>query len=474
MCIQYTINPLRGQSHLDHGSRMRTRAAAKMLVTWAITGGVAGSMSSGPRPLGALDAQTAESTLAIVGGFLIDGNEGPPLRDAVILIEGDRITHVGTTEALSVPPNAEVIDANGLTVMPGLHDTHVHLMIIGHGVYGEFFPRYRDRLREIMPISARQLLDAGVTSARDLGGPLEESIWIKREIEEGRLPGPRLFVSGPFLQKTTGPSQAFFRWTIEGADDARAKVRQLVAAGVDVIKVIQADQLSEEERRAVREEADRAGLHIAAHGYNARELRAAVELGARTIEHVNARPLPWYREESVRLMADNGVASGFTSIVSRIYNVTQAYPERLDDHRLKADLPDAIYEDVRSSIEHPERLGYFDQKKAINPWHAQKFRQLYEGGVEILVGTDSGTPMNFHYESTWQEMDLLVRYGMPPMKAISAATRLPARLYGLGDELGTIEPGRLADIILVDGNPLRDMSALRNVVHVIKGGVQYR
>jgi imidazolonepropionase-like amidohydrolase len=99
---------------------------------------------------------------------------------------------------------------------------------------------------------------------------------------------------------------------------------------------------------------------------------------------------------------------------------------------------------------------------------------LWEGGVRILVGTDSGTPMNFHYESTWQEMDLLVRYGMPPMKVISAATRLPAQLYGLGNELGTIEPGRLADIIVVAGNPLRDMSALSNVIHVIKGGVQYR
>ncbi len=416
----------------------------------------------------------SDSRLAIVGGFLIDGNEGPPVRDAVVLVEGDRIVEVGTVADTPIPAGVTVIDADGLTVMPGLHDTHVHLMIIGHGEYGEYFPRYQDRLREILPISARQLLDAGVTSARDLGGPLEESIWIKREVEAGRLPGPRLFVSGPFIQKTTGPSQAFFRWTVQGADDARAKVRQLVEAGVDLIKVIQADQFTAEERQALREEAERAGLHIAAHGYNARELRAAVEMGARTIEHVNARPLPWYPEESVRLMADNNVASGFTSIVSRIYNVTQAFPERLDHPRLRDDLPADIYEDVRSSIEHPERLGYFDQKKAINPWHAQKFRQLYDGGVEILVGTDSGTPMNFHYEATWQEMDLLVRYGMPPMKVISAATRLPARLYGLGDELGTIEPGRLADIILVDGNPLRHMSSLRNIVHVIKGGVQYK
>jgi len=416
-------------------------------------------------PQGAATPRAA--TLAIVGGTLIDGNEGPPVQNAVVLVTGDRITHVGTIHDTEIPAGAEVIDADGRTVMPGLHDAHVHVMLVGHGEYDEYFPRYGDRLRELMPIATRELLMAGVTSARDLGAPLDDILWLKNEIEEGRLPGP-------FLQKTTGPTQALFRWTVDGEEDARAKTRQLIEAGVDLIKVIQADRLTPAERRAISEEARRAGLHIAAHGYDAEELRAAVEMGAATIEHVNARPLPFYDEESVRLMAANGVASCFTSVVSRIYNITMEYPERLDDPRLREDLPPAVYEDVRGSIEHPERLGYFDQKKAINPWHAQKFRQLWDGGVTILVGTDSGTPMNFHYESTWQEMDLLVRYGMPPLKVISAATRLPARLYGLGDELGTVEPGRLADIIVVDGNPLRDMSALRNVVHVIKGGVRYK
>ncbi len=449
----------------------RRLAVASLVLPIVAVPGVAGQGRSAPTD----GASTPGAvTLAIVGGTLIDGNEGPPVQNAVVLVSGNRITHVGTVDDTEIPPGAEVVDANGRTVMPGLHDAHVHTMLVGHGDYDEYFPRYGERLRELMPISARELLMAGVTSARDLGAPLEDILWLKREIAEGRLPGPRMFVSGPFLQKTTGPTQALFRWTIDGEEDARAKTRRLVEAGVDVIKVIQADRLTPEERRAISEEARRAGLHIAAHGYDAEELRAAVEMGAATIEHVNARPLPLYDEESIRLMATHGVASCFTSVVSRIYNITQDYPERLDDPRLKADLPPAIYEDVRASIEHPERLSYFDQKKAINPWHAQKFRQLWEGGVTILVGTDSGTPMNFHYESTWQEMDLLVRYGMPPIKVISAATRLPARLYGLGDELGTVEPGRLADIIVVDGNPLRDMSVLRNVVHVIKDGVRYK
>jgi imidazolonepropionase-like amidohydrolase len=193
-------------------------------------------------------------------------------------------------------------------------------------------------------------------------------------------------------------------------------------------------------------------------------------MGAATIEHVNARPHPLYDEESVRLMAERGVASVFTSVVSLAYEITQAFPERLDDQRLRSDLPPDIYADVRASIQHPERLRYFAEKREISRWHPQKLRQLYDGGVRIMVGTDSGTPMNFHYESTCQEMDLLVQYGMPPMKVISGATRLPPELYGLEDELGTIEPGKLADIIVVDGNPLQDMKALKHVVHVIKDG----
>ena len=172
--------------------------------------------------------------------------------------------------------------------------------------------------------------------------------------------------------------------------------------------------------------------------------------------------------------ANHRIAASVTSIVNRVYDVSAEFPERLDDQRLKADLPAELYEDVRESLQSPGNLNYFDGAKDHNRHHPGKIQQLYEGGVRILVGTDSGTPMNFHYESTWQEMDLLVQYGMSPMKVISAATRLPAQLYGLGNELGTIEPGRLADIIVVDGNPLTRMSALKNVVHVVKGGDQYR
>ncbi|MBA2555815.1 MAG: amidohydrolase family protein [Chloroflexi bacterium] len=426
---------------------------------------------------------TGNGKLAIVGGYLIDGNEGPPLQNAVVLVEGDRIVHVGTVADTPIPGDAKVIDANGYTVMPGLHDAHVHVMIVGHGVYDDYFPKYDKRFREVMPVSAKHLLMAGVTSARDLGAPLEDIIWLKKEIESGRLVGPRLFVSGPFLQKSlprgSGTSydsgtQASFRWTVNGAGDARAKTRQLIDAGVDLIKVIQIGDLTPDERRAIADEARKSRRHIAVHAGNTEEVRIAAEMGARTIEHVGGGRYPLYPEEQVQLMVENGIFASPTSVVGRIYDITTQSPERLDNQMLKADLPADFYEDMRNSLNFFSRLNYFAGAKDGNRNHAGKIKQLYDAGVRILVGTDSGTPMNFHHESTWHEMELFTEYGIHPMKVISMATRLPALAYGMGRELGTIEPGKLADIIVVDGNPLVTMSALRNVVHVVKGGVQYK
>ena len=435
----------------------------------------------------AVSAQDNNSgRLAIVGGYLIDGQEGVPIQNSVILVEGDRITHVGTVSDTEIPSDAKVINANGYTVLPGLSEAHAHLFIVGHGIYDEYFPRYQGRWREIMPISARQLLMAGVTNARDVAGPLEESIWIKNEIDEGRLVGPRLFVSGPFLQKSLpsggGPNydarhQAFFRWTVDGPEDARRKARKLIDAGVDLLKVIQLNQLTSEERLAIADEARKAGLHIAVHAGSTEEIRYAAEMGVGSIEHVGGRLRnTGYDDEAVRLMADNRISWVPTVIHNLLIDVVEEDPERLDNQQLKRDLPPDIYEDVRESFQFPSRLGYFFNDREEDRKYGSKVRQLYDAGVRIVVGTDSGTPMNFHYEATWQEMDLLVKYGIPPIKVISMATRYPALLYGAYQDLGTIEPGKLADIIIVNGNPLRHMSALQqnNVIYVIKGGIQYK
>lgn len=435
--------------------------------------------------VGAAEAQSPEpspsATLAVVGGYLIDGNEGPPLRNSVVLIEGERIVHVGTVADTEVPEGARIVDAEGYTVMPGLHDAHVHTMIVGHGVYDEYFPTYGERLREIMPISAHQLLHAGVTSARDLGAPLDDALWLKGEVEAGRVEGPRLYVSGPFLQASlpagTGQSydsrvQSIFRWPVDGVEDARAKTRRLVDAGVDVVKVIQLAQLTAEERAAIGEVAAEAGLPVVVHAWTTDEVRMAAEMGAASIEHVGAGHKPLYPEASVRVMADAGIVAVPTAQVHRVLDLTIDNPERLDDPRLREVLPDDLYRDVRESLRFFTRLDYFEGDVEDARHSREKVRQLFDGGVALAIGTDSGTPMNFHYESTWREMDLFVRYGIPPMKVIAMATRDAARLSRVGGELGTVDPGKLADLIVVDGNPLVDMRAVSpaRVVHVIKGG----
>ncbi|MEE8294205.1 MAG: amidohydrolase family protein, partial [Sphingomonadales bacterium] len=198
---------------------------------------------------------------ALVGGTLIDGFSSTPIQDSVIIIEGDTIVAVGTVDTLAIPEGAEVISTEGMSVLPGLWESHAHLMITGHADYAYWDPTYRDRfVSEIMPASALQLLMAGITSARDLGAPLADSIEIKRQIAAGEIPGPRLFVSGPFIQHEAYPGTEEFRWGVSGVRDARAKVKQLADAGVDIIKLIDQDQMTMEEVYAVVDEAHKHGL----------------------------------------------------------------------------------------------------------------------------------------------------------------------------------------------------------------------
>src|SRR5213594_611407 len=171
--------------------------------------------------LAAVRAQ--QPTLALVGGRIIDGYGGPPIENGVILIAGERITAVGRRSDIAVPAGVRVISSEGMSVLPGLADMHVHLMIVGHGDYEHWDTTYRSRFqKEIMPAAAKQLLLAGVTTARDLGAPLEDILAVKRRIARGEIPGPRLFVSGPFIQHAPySPYEAGFRWGGNGPDDAR-------------------------------------------------------------------------------------------------------------------------------------------------------------------------------------------------------------------------------------------------------------
>lgn len=419
-------------------------------------------------PTTLLSAQEAD--LAIVGGMLIDGNEGSPVQNSVVLVEGDRITQVGRVGTTEVPDEAHVIDANGKTLMPGLIESHAHLMIVGHGKYSEYFPRYKDRIMsgEILRLSAKQLIWAGVTTARDVGAPLEPSVEVREEIAAGKTVGPRLFVSGPFIVRDYGGYSKYFQVKVNSAEEAREAAIEILEGGADLLKPWEI--IEPEDLKAIVEVAEKRGKTVATHGGAVERIRADVEAGVTSIEHFPGGSKSYISQESLELIVDSGTWVVPTWNGGPIYYRTLDYPERLDNPLLEEFLPDDLYQDVRSSLENFQRLDYFRGGKGHPTGYKKKLMQLYEAGANIALGTDSGTPMNFHYEAMWQQMKTWVKYGMKPMHVISAATRHGAEVLGKADEFGTVDPGKKADLIVVDGNPLTDMRALRDPDFVVKEG----
>ena len=411
--------------------------------------------------------------LALVGGRIIDAYGGPLIEDGVILVSGDRITAIGPASEVDVPSGARVIDTNGMTVLPGLFDMHVHLQLLGHGDYPRWHELYSDRMEDMMEVAAHQLLAAGVTSARDLGGPLEELTSVKRRLADGEIHGPRLFISGPFIQRA--PYQDYerrYRWGVDGPDDAREKVQRLIDAGVDVIKLIDQDQLTADEVRAVVETAHAAGKKVVAHAHRMEEIRVGLEHGIDNFEHTGLGTAPGYAEDVLEALRERNTALYWTPTISPLYVMQytgEVFPERLDDPSWRAFMDPDVAAEVRSSLEHIPRLPYYALFPSRIPILPHKFAQIRETGVRLLIGTDSGIPSMFHTDSTWREMALWVELGVPPMQVIQAATLWPARFLGR-DDLGALAPGNLADIIAVAGDPLTDMSVLRQVALVIKGG----
>ncbi len=414
--------------------------------------------------------------LVLAGGRLIDGYGGPPIDNAVIIIEGNTIRAVGIQAEVPIPAGAKVIDTNGYTMMPGMMDMHVHLMILGHGDYDHWDRVYPSLFRDvIMPISAKQLLMAGVTTVRDLGAPLEEIVTVRNRIAKGEIPGPRLFVSGPFLQHTSPPLEGAWRWAVKGVDDARRKVDIVVDGGADVIKLIDQDKMTQDEVNAIVDQAHKRGKTVAAHAHRAEEIRRGLKAGVDCFEHTGLATKPGYDEDVLQMIRERNATLYWCPTMEGLFlhDITVRFPERLDDQRLKADLPADMYKDVRDSLRDPARLPYFALTPRRLPTLATKFRQLRESGVTIVVGTDSGIPMNFHFDSTWRELKTMVDLGMPPMEVIRAATFWPAQMLKQPN-LGTIAPGKLADVIVVNGDPLMDMTSLKHVVHVVKDGKQFK
>ena len=420
---------------------------------------------------------------ALVGGVLVDGFAGPPIQNSVILIDGDTISAVGQVGSLPIPPGAEVISTEGMTVLPGLWDMHVHTMLAGHADYDHWDKAYMPQFESvIMPASAKQLLMAGVTSARDLGGPLEASIAVRDRINAGKIPGATLYVSGPFIQHEPYPNTEAYRWGVKGPDDGRAKVKKIADAGVDVVKLIDQDQMTMDEVRAVVEEAHKYGKPVVAHSHRPEEIRRGLAAGVDCFEHTGLATAPAYPDDIIAAIRERTAKMSlgplyWTPTIEGLlnYEYLRDNPEALDDPAWHEGLPDAIVADIRQSLEHTDRLPYFQLTAARRPTLAHKFQQLRDAGVVQLIGTDSGIPMNFHSHSTWRELDAWVNVlGVDPMTAIRAATYWPSVAMKVDGKVGTVSPGKYADIIAVRGDVLRYIALLQRVDVVVKHGVRYK
>jgi imidazolonepropionase-like amidohydrolase len=429
---------------------------------------------------GQRDPQPARATLAIVGGLLIDGHEGPPRPHSIVLIDGNKIVAVGTRDTLTVPAGARVIDAGGMTVMPGLIDAHVHMDIIGHTNYAYWHKTYASRYEEIIAVSARQLLMNGVTTVVDLSGQPEALIAVRKKVDSGQLPGPRMKVSMGWISNWPDAQwerhhRKTFTWNAHTAEEARAAAQKVIEYGADLIKVH--GGLTRDQIAAIAEEARKKNLRITGHVGNRADLLMRISNGQDAIEHLGlASGSSSIHPEVLAALQERRTYVIPTLIQSMIQINALEWPDWTDNQRARSTTPPDLWADISRSLAHPERLNYFGGAARARGMREQgeKFKQLWGSGVRVLVGTDGGTPLNFQTDATWQEMDLMVRYGVPPMDVIAAATRHNAEYIRMGSQIGTITPGKLADLIVVDGNPLISMRDLRNVVAVVKDGKVYK
>ncbi|MEO5894646.1 MAG: amidohydrolase family protein [Vicinamibacterales bacterium] len=404
-----------------------------------------------------------------------------------MIVEGDKIKAVGTVDSLKPPVGAKIIDGRGKTVMPGLIDMHCHVDIVGHGNYDAWHPIVKARYKEVLPAASRDLLMAGVTTGREPGGFLETDLWVRDAVNRGEFPGPRRLVSGPYIsfgdpaKGDSGPhgdpqsSNAHYLM-VNTPETAREAAIYLLDKGVDLLKAY--NNLTEPMVRAITEEAHKRGKHVASHVSGAADLQMRLRAGIDSVEHLgNGRSGAdgnTYRPETLRMLAQSGVPVVPTLSVGLVYEETEKFPERIEDLRAFPFFPSDLQELIRDSVRNFSHLRYFDSKRAANDDVARLFRQLLDARVNVLFGSESGTPLNFHSSAAAREMVWMDRLGMDPMSVIVAATRGPARFLRLDDKYGSIETGKVADIILVDGNPLMSMATMHQVSFVMKDGVIYK
>ena len=405
----------------------------------------------------------ADEPLVIRAAQVIDGRGGAPLRPGVVVVRGDRIEAVGGA-TLAIPPGARVVDLGGATLLPGLIDLHTHLAD-EQGIHWEDVLLKSTPARAGIAGTANALttLRAGFTTCRDMGPTWPYvDVALRDAIDRGIVPGPRLMVAGAYVSSTGGAGDArqfsiyvdvpSVQNLADGVDEVRRAVRTNLKQGADFIKILAtgavlskgippgAQQYSDEELRVAVEEAARWGRFVAAHAHGTQGIKAALRAGVRTIDHGSMLD-----DEAIKMLK-----------AGKAWYVPTLYVGEIVALQGKAlGIPD-------SEIE---------RSRAMGAYRLASFRKALAAGLPIPFSTDAGV---FPHGDNAREFAIRVREGEPPMHAILAATRVAAEAIGWSDRVGTLEPGKFADLVATSGSPLSDITELERVKWVMKGGVVHR
>lgn len=416
--------------------------------------------------------------LAIVGGTVIDVTGKSNIPDAVVIIEGDKIKAVGSRARVKIPRGAEVIDARGKFLIPGLIDTHTHSSYDGKDSW----------------LSAR-FLSTGITTVLDTGS-LPPVYDLKRRIAIGELQGPRMLVCGPMI---TGEPVAFpMSETVKSPEEARRAVDARVAAGADFVKTHA--QLAPDDLRAAIDEAHKKGLRTISHTGKTNALEAVLA-GTNILTHLVgvadvavpdpekirsahtqaflagwvASSLAWPQADQAKLDAlihEMVTRRVFYSPTLSIHH-TIAFardPDAFRDRAVASGPPDLVLKDWEGLAKQP-----FDTAPFKKAWiNMQQFvKRFYDAGGVLIVGTDTAAVYQAPGLSAHEEMRLMAELGIPVIDALRAGTINAARALGIERETGSIEAGKLADIVIIDGDPLADINNTRKIARVIKAGAVY-
>jgi imidazolonepropionase-like amidohydrolase len=378
--------------------------------------------------------------ILLKSGQLIDGTGRPPVREAHIVVNGDRIAAVGRADEMPVPPGADMIDLSRATVLPGLIDCHTHLMLGFGDDPDERYPQPElYQMLKCVP-HMRTDLRCGITTIRNPSERSFRAAAVRHAIDQGLISGPRIVAGMRGIRATHGWGQNAYGF--DGIDALRRAIRENVEAGADLIKIYATGEnfrntaltsyFSREEIHVCVEEAHRAGLRVAAHAHGGQGLRDCVETGVDTIEHATR-----ITEADIELFLKHD-----TTLVA-------TFNPYLHESTLVPGRPPAFVAGVTAAQENMRCV----------------FPTALRSGMKFTVGSDSRHG-NFVFE-----LETLVAFGLSPLEAISACTRQAAEALGLLDATGTIAPGKWADIIAVPEDPTVEISRLRHVSFVMKGGV---